>query len=44
MEPNIKENGLSKLILDMAKVTKFGLTEAYMKVIGSLIRPMEEGD
>ena len=44
MEPNIKENGISKLILDMVKVTKFGLTEAYMKDIGRMIRPMEEVD
>ena len=44
MEPSIKDNGLRMMIPDMVKVTKFGLTEAYMKDIGRMIRPMEEVD
>ena len=44
MEPNIKDNGRSLMIPDMEKVTKFGLTEAYMKDIGRMIRPTEGVD
>ena len=44
MEPNIKDNGLRIMIPDMVKATRFGLTEAYMKDIGRMIRPMEEVD
>ena len=43
-EPSIKDSGLSKLIRDMGKATKFGQMEAYMKVIGRTIKLMGEED
>jgi hypothetical protein len=44
MEPNIKGSGTKQLIRDTEEDIRFGLTEAFTKDTGKLIRLMVEED
>ena len=41
---NMKESGTHPLIKDMEEATKFGPTEAFTKVTGKMIKPMDVED